>query len=209
MAIPVIKDGEMPPLWHYGHDDHNVISTKTLGFWLYMLSDALIFAGIFAAYAVLDHQMNFADGPSEAQIVHPIAAFGQTFAVLASVLAYSLTTVAMKHGNVRGVLAGIVAAVVLGALFLALELSDFAALFAMNATPDRSGFLSAFYVLIATHGLHMMFGILWLLVMAAQVLRFGFTRDVVAQMLNLRLFWQFQAAVWVCVYVFVYLKGSI
>jgi cytochrome o ubiquinol oxidase subunit 3 len=209
MAIQVIKDGKLPPMWHYGHDDHDVISTKTLGFWLYMLSDALIFAGIFAAYAVLDHSMNYADGPTEAQIVHPIAAFAQTVAVLSSVLAYSLATVAMKNGNKRGTLIGIAVAMVLGAGFIALELADFARMFAMNATPDRSGFLSAFYVLIATHGIHMLFGILWLLVMAVQVVRFGFTTPVVAQMLNLRLFWQFQAAVWVCVYVFVYLKGSI
>jgi cytochrome o ubiquinol oxidase subunit 3 len=209
MATKILKDGEAPALWHYGHDEHDVVSSKTFGFWLYMLSDALIFAGLFAAYAVLDHTMNFADGPSEAQIVHPIAAFGQTIAVLTSVLAYSLATVAMKHGNKRGVLLGIAVALALGAVFIALELADFASLFAMNATPDRSGFLSAYFVLIATHGLHMAFGILWLLVMAVQVVRFGFTTAVVAQLLNLRLFWQFQAAVWVCVYVFVYLKGAI
>ena len=209
MAVKILKPGEQTELWHYGHEEHDIIATKTLGFWLYMLSDALIFAGIFAAYAVLDHAMNYADGPREAQIVHPIAAFGQTIAVLASVLAYSLATVAVKHGNQRLTLAGIFAAVLLGAVFIALELADFASLFAMNATPDTSGYLSAFFLLIATHGLHMAFGILWLLVMAVQVVRFGFTTQVVAQLLNLRMFWQFQAAVWVCVYVFVYLKGAI
>jgi cytochrome o ubiquinol oxidase subunit 3 len=209
MNAPLIHDGELPPLWHYGHDEHDVIASKTLGFWLYMLSDALIFAGIFAAYGVLDHTMNCAGGPTEAQVVHPIAAFWQTLAVLTSVFSYSLATVALKHGNKTGLLLGIVVAIVLGGVFLALELSDFADLYAHGATAQTSGFLSAFFLIIATHGLHMVFGIIWLLVMLAQVLRIGLTAPVVAQLLNLRLFWQFQAAVWVCVYVFVYLKGAI
>ena len=209
MAIKVVPEGELPPLWHFGHDEHDVIATKTLGFWLYMLSDALIFAGIFAAYGVLDHTMNAAGGPTEAQVVHPIAAFWQTIAVLSSVFAYSLATVAMKHGYQQLLLIGIVVAAVLGGVFLALELADFADLYAHGATPQTSGFLSAFFLIIATHGLHMLFGILWLLVMLVQVLRLGLTAPVVAQLINLRLFWQFQAAVWVCVYVFVYLKGAI
>jgi cytochrome o ubiquinol oxidase subunit 3 len=210
MAVQTLPEGaELPSLWHYGHDEHDVIATKTLGFWLYMLSDALIFAGIFAAYGVLDHTMNAAGGPTEAQVVHPIAAFWQTLAVLSSVFAYSLATVAMKHGNRTGLLLGIVAAILLGGVFLALELSDFVDLYAHGATAQTSGFLSAFFLIIAAHGLHMAFGILWLLVMLVQVLRLGLTAPVVAQLLNLRLFWQFQAAVWICVYVFVYLKGAI
>jgi cytochrome o ubiquinol oxidase subunit 3 len=205
----IIRDGKMPPLWHYGHEEHDVIGAKTFGFWLYMLSDALLFAGLFAAYAVLDHAMNMAGGPTEAQVVHPIAATWQTLAVLSSVFAYSLATVALKRGSRAGLIAGMAAAIVLGAVFIGLELADFASLVQAGATPDTSGFLSAFFVLIASHGLHMAFGLLWMLVMLVQVLRFGLSTAVVAQLLNLRLFWQFQASVWVCVYVFVYLKGTI
>ena len=209
MSIETLAPGEQPHLWHFSQEPHDMIATKTLGFWLYMLSDALIFAGLFAAYGVLDHSMNTAGGPTDAQIVHPIAAFWQTLAVLTSVFAYSVATVAMKHGYRQLIVLCILAAVLLGGVFLALELLDFANLFAHGATPQVSGFLSAYFVLIATHGLHMAFGILWLLVMAVQVSRLGLTAPVVAQLLNLRLFWQFQAAIWVCVYVFVYLKGTI
>jgi cytochrome o ubiquinol oxidase subunit 3 len=209
MAVQKLPEGALPPLWHYGHESHDVIATKTLGFWLYMLSDALIFAGIFAAYGVLDHTMNAAGGPTEAQVVHPIAAFVQTIVVLSSVFSYSLATVALKQGNKQGLLLGIVVAILLGGVFIALELRDFADLYAQGATAQTSGFLSAFFLIIAVHGLHMVFGIIWLLVMGAQVLRLGLTAPVIAQLLNLRLFWQFQAAVWVCVYVFVYLKGAI
>jgi cytochrome o ubiquinol oxidase subunit 3 len=202
-------EGPLPPMWHYGETEHDPISTKTLGFWLYMLSDALIFAALFAAYGVLDQPMNAAGGPGMAQIVHPVAAFWQTIAVLSSVLAYSLATVALKTGNRNGVLAGIIAAIVLGIVFVGLEFADFASLFAIGATPDTSGLLSAFYILVATHGLHMMFGILWMLVLIPQILISGFNTAIVTRLLNLRLFWQFQAAVWVCVYVFVYLRGTI
>lgn len=208
MAIKTVE-GELPPLWHYGHEAHDMIATKTLGFWLYMLSDALLFAGLFAAYGVLDHSMNAAGGPTDAQIVHPIAAFWQTIAVVTSVFCYSLATVALKHGYRQLVVLGILAAMLLGAVFISLELSDFADLYAHGDTPQVSGFLSAYFVLIVTHGLHMLFGLLWLFVMLVQVVRLGLTAPVVAQLLNLRLFWQFQSAVWVCVYVFVYLKGAI
>jgi cytochrome o ubiquinol oxidase subunit 3 len=201
--------GELPPLWNYSHQAHDMIATKTLGFWLYMLSDALLFAGLFAAYGVLDHSMNAAGGPTEAQIVHPIAAFWQTIAVVTSVFSYSLATVALKHGYRQLVVLGILVAMLLGAVFIALEIADFADLYAHGATPQVSGFLSAYFVLIATHGLHMAFGLLWLFVMLIQVIRLGLTAPVIAQLLNLRLFWQFQSAVWVCVYVFVYLKGAI
>ena len=178
MAIKPV-DGELPPLWQYGHEAHDMIATKTLGFWLYMLSDALIFAGLFAAYGVLDHSMNAAGGPTEAQIVHPIAAFWQTIVVLTSVFAYSLATVAVKHNYRQLVALGILAAMLLGAIFLALEIADFADLYAHGATPQVSGFLSAFFVLVATHGLHMAFGILWLFVMLVQVVRFGLTAPVI------------------------------
>jgi cytochrome o ubiquinol oxidase subunit 3 len=209
MSLKPLQPGETPELWHYNYPPNDLISTKTLGFWLYMLSDALIFAALFAAYGVLDQTMNTAGGPGEAQVVHPIAAFWQTIAILSSVFSYSLATVALKSNYRQLVVICMLGAIVLGMVFLALEFLDFADLFAHGATPQTSGYLSAYFVLIATHGLHMVFGILWLIVMLIQVLRFGLTTPVVAQLLNLRLFWQFQAAVWVCVYVFVYLKGAI
>jgi cytochrome o ubiquinol oxidase subunit 3 len=201
-------DGPTPELWHVGHDGHDPIATKTLGFWLYMISDALIFGGIFAAYGVLDQPMSYAHGPTAAQVVHPAAAFLQTIAVLTSVLAYSLATVAMKTGNKNGVMLGIAVSALLACVFLGLEFNDFANLFAQGWTPQTSGFLSVFFLLIATHGLHMMFGVLWMLVMLAQIPKFGLNQDVVMRLLNLRMFWQFQASVWVCVYIFVYLRGA-
>jgi cytochrome o ubiquinol oxidase subunit 3 len=195
-------------LWQPDPEAHDDISARTLGFWLYMMSDALIFAALFAAYGVLDQPYNLDGGPGAHQIAHPLDGFWQTIAVLTSVFAFSLATVAMKMRSRPGVILYTAVALILGCVFIGLELSDFSTLIAQGAGPDRSGYLAIFFVLIAAHGLHMAFGILWMLVMIVQVSMSGFTSNVVARLLNLRLFWQFQAAVWVCVYAFVYLRGA-
>jgi cytochrome o ubiquinol oxidase subunit 3 len=208
MDGPASLQGQRP-LWHSGATLHDPVATKTLGFWLYMISDALIFAGLFAAYAVLDQRMNMAGGPTDAQIMHPVGAFWQTLAVFGSVYAYSLATVALKYRAKGAMIAGMAVAFALGLVFLGLEIRDFLDLIAQGAAWTRSGFLAAFWLLIATHGAHMAVGLLWMAVMMVQVMVLGITTDVVTRLLNLRLFWQFQAAVWVCVYVFVYLRGGI
>jgi len=208
MDGPASLQGQRP-LWHPGETLHDPVATKTLGFFLYMISDALIFAGLFAAYAVLDQSMNTAGGPTPAQILHPAAAFWQTLAVFGSVYAYSMATVALKYRNRGAMMLGMAVAFALGLVFIGLEIRDFLDLIAQGAAWTRSGFLAAFWILIAAHGAHMAVGLLWMAVMMVQVMVLGITGDVVTRLLNLRLFWQFQAAVWVCVYVFVYLRGVI
>ncbi len=194
-------------LWHPHHAGHDVIATRTFGFWLYMLSDAMLFAGLFATYLVLDHAVNAAGGPTPHEIMHVRAAFVQTLLVFSSVAAYGFGMVALKNGRKVGVLLGLGIAAVLGLVFLGLDVRGLTALAAEGATAERSGFLSAFYTLVVTHGLHMAFGILWMMVMMVQVVREGFTTNVVYRLLNLKVFWYFQALVWVCVYCFVYLRG--
>lgn len=195
-------------LFHPHFAGHDQISARTLGFWLYMLSDALIFTGIFAAYAVLNNPMAAAGGPIAPQIVNPIEGLWQTYAVLGSVAAYSLGTVALKRGSKTGVMLGILVSIALAIVFLGYEVHDLKDLIAQGYGPGRSGFLSAFFVLIATHGLHMVFGILWMLVMLVQIPTLGFSANVVARLINLRMFWQFQATIWVLVYVYVYMIGA-
>jgi cytochrome o ubiquinol oxidase subunit III len=195
-------------LFHPHYEGHDQISARTLGFWLYMLSDALVFTGIFAAYAVLNNAMGAASGPIAPQIVNPVEGLWQTYAVLGSVATYSLGTVALKSGNKAGVMIGIILSIALGLIFLGFEAHDLLGLLAKGDGPTRSGFLSAFFVLIATHGLHMVFGLIWMLVMLVQIPTLGFTANVVARLLNLRMFWQFQATIWVLVYAYVYMIGA-
>ncbi|GLR68734.1 cytochrome o ubiquinol oxidase subunit III [Acidocella aquatica] len=195
-------------LWNPGADEHDPISARTYGFWLYLIGDALLFCSLFASYAVLDNPVNAAGGPLTAQVINTPHGLWQTFIILASVLAYSLGTVSLKNGNAAGVQLGILAALLLGGAFLYISGTDLWALAAQGNGPTRSAFLSVFFTLLLTHGLHMLFGILWMLVMLVQVGVLGFTKDVVGRLLNLRLFWQFQATMWVCVYFYVYLLGG-
>jgi cytochrome o ubiquinol oxidase subunit III len=203
-AVP----GANTRLFRPGYEGHNQISARTLGFWLYMLSDALLFTALFAAYAVLDTPMNAAGGPIASQIVNPIEGFWQTIAILGSVTCYSLATVAMKNANRGGTALWIIAAMVLAGVFLAFGINDLTILAARGDGMDRSGYLSAYSVLILTHAIHMGIGILWMLVMLVQIPRYGFNEMVVARLLNLRMFWQFQATIWVCIYIYVYMIGA-
>ena len=195
-------------LFHPHFVGHNQISGRTFGFWLYMLSDALLFAALFAAYAVLDTKMSAAGGPIASQIVNLQEGFYQTVVLVGSITAFSLGTVAMKHNNRMGMNIGMVIAFILGAIFVAFGWHDLAALTAQGNGMDRSGYLSAFFVLIVTHAIHMLFGLLWMLVMMVQVARSGFNEMVVARILNLRMFWQFQVSVWICIYIYVYMIGA-
>lgn len=194
-------------LWDFEHRGHDAISIRTLGFWLYMLSDAMIFGALFAAWGVYIH--NSAGGPTIGQIVHIHYAYLETVVLFSSVLAYGLAMSALKRGSRGGVVAGLCTAFVLGALFVGMEVHEFAALATFGAVPERSGFLSAYWTIILGHGLHIVFGLLWMLVMLVQVVREGFSTNVVYRMLNLQAFWHFQAVIWVCVFSFVYLRGAI
>ncbi|MHB8256190.1 MAG: cytochrome c oxidase subunit 3 [Acidiferrobacterales bacterium] len=190
-------------LWDSSHHEHDAISTRTFGFWLYMLSDAMILAALFTAYAVLRH--NYAGAPTAAQIVHPGYAFRETLLVFSSVFAFGLTMSALKQGSRAGVINGIVVSFLIGAAFLGMEFHEFSGLISQGITPERSGFLSAYYAMVLVHGLHMVFGLLWMAVMVVQIMRQGFTDNVVYRLLNLKIFWQFQAVIWVCVFTVVYL----
>lgn len=196
-------------LWDDAHYEHDMMSTRMFGFWLYMLSDSLIFAGLFAAYEVLDHVTNAAGGPTAKNIVHPLSAYVDTVLLFTSVFCYSLAMVALKKHNRRGVLLGIGAAFILGLGFLGLEANEFYTLVVHGITPLRSGFLSAFFTLVIVHAMHMMFGLLWMLVMLVQVARSGFTARVVYRIANLKVFWLYQSLIWIFVYTFVYLRGAI
>lgn len=201
-------DAKKSPMWSSGHG-HDAISTKTLGFWLYMLSDAMMFTALFAAYAVLGHAFNAAGGPWGRAVAHAGVAFRETFWLFASVLAYGLAMMALKKGNRGGVLLGIAAAMVIALGFLAVDAHEVLALFRAGALPERSGFLSAFFTLVFYHGLHVVVGIAWMAVMLVQVASAGLTESVVYRLLNLRLFWHFQAVMWVFMFTFLYLRGAI
>ena len=175
------------------------------GFWIFLLSDIVMFAALFAAYAVLVHAT--ADGPAGHQLFSQAGVAIETGCLLVSSYACGLMSLAVGARRRRGFYVGALATFVLGAAFLALELREFAAMIADGATPQRSAFLSAFFALVGCHGIHVAVGLLWLGVMAAQVAFRGFRASVVRRLQCFSLFWHALDIIWVALFSMVYLMG--
>lgn len=193
-------------LWAYGYDDHDEIGNRSLGFWLYMMSDLMVFTGLFVAHRVYVHA--FAGSFTSSQVIDPISALLPTGLIMLSVLAYGFAMLGLKKANRPAVLIWMIGAFVLGLAFLGVEAYTFTEHAALGAIPSKSGFLSDYWTIDWAHGAHVAIGLLWMAVMMIQVLTQGFSELVVARLVNLRIFWFFQAAIWVCVYTVVYLLGS-
>lgn len=195
-------------LWDRANLHHDKIGAHTLGFWLYVLSDSMMYATLFSACLVLGHRMNAAGGPMGATVLHPLTAYWETLLLLASVLALGLAMGALKRGRQGALLAWMATAFLLGVGFAVLSAHAALDLVAKGITPERSGYLSAVFALTLYHALHIGLGLLWFPVMMAQVAIFGFHPHVVYRLLNLRIFWFFQGFMWVLVFSFTYLRGA-
>ncbi len=196
-------------LWAKVDHEHDIISTRLLGFWLYMLSDSLIFAALFSAYEVLTYDTSMAGGPTPNLVASPTHGYIATVVLLTSVLAYGLSMTALKRNQPRVVMVWMVVSALIGMGFLGLEWSELARLVSAGDPPQRSGYLSIFFTMIVVHGIHIAIGLLWMGVMLVQVARSGLTVLVVYRMANLKIFWLYQALVWTFVFTFVYLRGSV
>lgn len=180
-------------------------SPTLLGFWIYLMSDALIFATLFATYGVLAQA--YAGGPTPAQLFDlPLVALN-TGLLLVSSITYGMAMMDMYEGKTRGVQIWLAVTGLLGAAFVGVELYEFSHLLAEGAGPQRSAFLSAFFTLVGTHGLHVLFGILWIGVMIVQVGRRGLGPENRRRLTCLSMFWHLLDVVWIGVFTFVYLLG--
>ncbi|USI72786.1 cytochrome c oxidase subunit 3 [Sphingomonas morindae] len=183
-------------------------SRDLFGFWVFLMSDAVIFALLFATYGVMLPAT--AGGPTPASEYKIGPTFLETLVLLTSSLTFGMATVALKHAaQRRALLAWMAVTLALGLLFLGLELHDFADMAAHGAVPARSGFLSAFFGLVPLHGLHVLAGCLWILVMMAQLLIFGPDPRVRINIQRLGLFWHFLDIIWIAIFSTVYLPGLI
>ena len=209
-AIVLSPAGTVPPMDAPGplHDlpgEHHPQNGTLLGFWLYLMSDLLIFACLFAVYGVLGR--SFAAGPTGADLFDlPLVALN-TAMLLFSSITYGFAMLAMQRRHVAGVLAWLAVTGLFGLAFLGIELYEFSHLVHQGAGPQRSAFLSAFFALVGTHGLHVAFGIVWLVVLMVQVQRFGLHRANQRRLWCLSMFWHFLDVVWIGVFTFVYLMG--
>lgn len=196
-----------PREYHLAHEPHPENGTA-LGFWLYLMSDCLIFAALFATYGVLGR--SYAAGPTGAQLFDlPLVALNTAFLLLSSIT-FGFAMLEKQKQNVKTTLAWLAVTGVLGLGFLGLELYEFSHLIHQGAGPQRSAFLSAFFTLVGTHGLHVATGLLWMAVLAFQALRRpALTERDIRRLTCLSLFWHFLDIVWICVFTFVYLASVI
>lgn len=189
------------PLSERGPAPTNVV--VSFGFWLFLLSDIVIFAALFAAFAVLSHET--AGGPSGDDLFDRNRVLLETAILLASSFTCGLMSLAVEQRKLIPAASWGAVTFLLGATFVGMELSEFHGMIESGAGPDRSAFLSAFFTLVGTHGLHVSAGLFWLLVMFAQVLTLGFRPMVLRRLRCFSLFWHALDIVWIGVFTIVYL----
>jgi len=193
-----------------GHGEGGPASKRistAYGFWIFLLSDFIIFAGFFAAYAVL--RDNSAGGPVIRDIVDPARVAWQTALLLLSSFVAGLGSLAAARKKLWLTEAALLVTGLLGAGFLLLEVTEFAQLVREGAGPDRSAFLSSFFALVGCHGLHVSVGLLWLGTMMAQIWAKGFRADIQRRLLCFNLFWHALDIIWVAIFTMVYLMGTL
>jgi cytochrome o ubiquinol oxidase subunit III len=183
----------------------DVYEQRAFGFWLYLMSDAIIFSLLFATYAVMAR--NNAGGPTANTLFSLPNAFAETMLLLFSSITFGMATLAMKAGERERMLAWLLVTFLLGLGFVGLEIREFHGMVRAGAGPDRSGFLSAFFTLVGTHGLHVTFGLIWILIMTSQVIIKGMTAPVTSRFVRLGLFWHFLDIIWIGIFSIVYLPG--
>ena len=186
-------------------DEHHHETGTMLGFWLYLMSDCLIFGVLFAVHAVIGQ--NYAGGPAPVDLFEIHLILIATFMLLFSSITYGFAMISMRAGSLRGLMAWLVVTGLFGLAFLGLENYEVHHLWHIGATPGVSAFLSSFWTLVGTHGLHVASGILWLCVLLVQLKLHGITPENKRRVMCLSLFWHFLDLIWIGVFSFVYLAG--
>ncbi len=216
--------GATAPVFYEQEEHAHGDGGTLIGFWMYLMSDSLIFAALFATFGVLGR--NYAAGPSGADLFDLRLVALNTSLLLLSSITYGFAMLEMEKDQadtplaklripglfggdqVGAVLSWLAITGLFGAGFLAIELYEFAHLIHEGATPQRSAFLSSFFTLVGTHGLHVTFGTVWLVTLMVQVRRYGLIAENQRRLMCLSMFWHFLDVVWIGVFTFVYLMGS-
>ena len=192
---------------HGDDHEHHPETGTNLGFWMYLMSDCLIFAVLFAVYAVVGR--NYAAGPSPADLFDLKLILVATFMLLFSSITYGFAMLNSYRNKVGGTIAWLLVTGVFGLAFLGIEIYEFQHLAHLGATPQRSAFLSAFFTLVGTHGLHVTFGLIWLVTLVLQLRKHGLNAANHRRLMCLSMFWHFLDVIWIGVFSYVYLMGVV
>jgi cytochrome o ubiquinol oxidase subunit III len=182
-------------------------ANQVFGFWIYIMTDLILFAAIFATFAVVGR--NHADGPTGKELFDLPYLFGETMVLLFSSATYGFAMLAVQNGRKTLVLTGLAVTFLLGLGFISMEINEFHGMILDGNGPERSAFLSAFFTLVGTHGLHVIIGLIWMTVMMGQIIIKGLSAPVRSRLTRLSVFWHFLDIVWIGVYSIVYLVGVI
>ena len=189
-----------------GHEHHPETGTN-LGFWIYLMSDCLIFAILFAVHAVLGR--NYAAGPSPADLFDLKLILIATFMLLFSSITYGFAMLNSYKNNINRTIGWLLVTGLFGLAFLGIEIYEFQHLVHLEATPQRSAFLSSFFTLVGTHGLHVTFGLIWLVTLVVQLKKRGLIEANRRRLMCLSMFWHFLDVIWIGVFSYVYLMGVV
>jgi cytochrome o ubiquinol oxidase subunit 3 len=191
---------------HAGELEHpDTVEKYVFGFWMYVMSDLILFSALFATFAVIGR--NYAGGPTGKDLFDLRYTFGETMFLLFSSAAYGLVMLSMHKGRKVWVMIWLAVTFLLGAGFITMEINEFYQMVIGGNGPERSAFLSSFFTLVGTHGTHVTFGLIWMAVMMGQVFSKGLTTPVRSRLMRLSLFWHFLDIVWIGMFTFVYLMG--
>lgn len=185
---------------------HTNNTTVTFGFWVYLMSDCVLFAALFATYAVL-RDATFG-GATIGEITDLPFVFTETILLLTSSFTVGLALLAAHHHKKTVTLIALAATLILGLIFLGMEVSEFRHLIAEGNGPSRSAFLSSFFTLVGTHGAHIFFGSLWMLVLMVHIFVRGLGESTLSKLTCLALFWHFLDVIWIFIFTFIYLFGT-
>lgn len=186
------------------HDDHG--SNNVFGFWLYLMTDCLLFASFFATYAVL--YMNTAGGVSGKDIFELDYVAIETGALLLSSITFGFAMISAHAQKQKATLTWLLVTFAFGAVFIGMEVNEFHHLIEEGNGPQASAFLTAFFSLVGLHGMHVTAGLIWMTIMMIEVVRRGLGTQTVTRLSCLSLFWHFLDIVWICVFTVVYLMGA-
>ena len=192
-------------LGHRGPASKNIV--VPYGFWLFVLSDMVLFSALFATYATLVHATD--GGPTTNQLFDRNLVAIETFALLLSSFVCGLAMISAKRANMMWTQAWLLVTGLLGLVFLSIELYEFAKMIGEGAGPQRSAFLSAFFTLVGCHGAHVTCGLLWIGTMMAQIWAKGFQPHIMRRLLCLSVFWHALDIIWVAIFTIVYLIGTL
>lgn len=188
------------------HVTHDPGANKVFGFWIYLMSDCIIFATLFATYAVMVN--NTAGGPAGKEIFKLPFVLIETTLLLFSSMTYGMVVISMNNHNKMLVISWLALTFLFGNGFIGMELYEFYHLIKEGLGPNRSGFLSGFFTLVGTHGLHVTCGLIWIVVLMFHIARRNLNATNRIRIMCLSLFWHFLDVVWICVFTFVYLMGA-